>query len=255
MKRHFYVFLTAMQFFTRLPIPQWVGFEAAWLREAARFFPLIGVLVGVVTASVLLVAAHVLPLLIAVLLSTMAGIFLTGALHEDGFADVCDGFGGGNTREKIIEIMRDSRVGAYGAIGIGLLLALKIAALASMPLTCAAWALLLAHPLSRLASAAVIWRMDYATSDGKASLAGHTMTLPVLLGAGTPVLLLLVVMIASDALPARSIAVASMVMAVTTVWLGRKFQRHLGGYTGDCLGAVQQCSEALCYLSLLAVGT
>lgn len=252
MKRHCAVFWTALQFFTRLPIPARVGFDPDWLRDAARFFPLIGVLVGAASAAVLLLGAHFLPLPVAVLLSTVAGIFLTGALHEDGFADVCDGFGAGYTREKILDIMRDSRIGAYGGIGIGLLLALKIMALASMPLSAAAWALLLAHPLSRLAATALIVTMDYARPAGKASVIGYAMSVPVFLGAALPAGVLVVALVAGGAVTVRSASVVILAMLAVTLWLARYFQRHLGGYTGDCLGAVQQCSEVLCYLGLLA---
>lgn len=247
------IFFTAVQFFTRLPIPQWVGYEPDWVRASARYFPLIGIIVGGATAAVLLLTARVLPLPLAVLLSTSAGIWLTGALHEDGFADVCDGFGGGHTPVKMIEIMRDPRIGAFGAIGIGLLLAVKIVALASMPVPMAALALLLAHPLSRLAATILIWQMNYAAPDGKASLAAQPMSLTSFMIAGAPVLLLLMLVFASDAIAVRTVAIAVITMLISTAWLARKFQRHLGGYTGDCLGAVQQVSEATLYLTMLAL--
>ena len=113
---------------------------------------------------------------VAVLLSTAAGIYLTGAFHEDGFADMCDGFGGGMTRERVLEIMKDSRIGAYGAIGIGCLLALKASLLALLPPAAAIAALLLAHPLSRLAAVALIWRLEYARAEGKAKPMAQEMT-------------------------------------------------------------------------------
>jgi len=251
--RQLRIFFTAVQFFTRLPIPQWVGYEPDWVRASARYFPLIGIIVGGATAVVLLLTARVLPLPLAVLLSTSAGIWLTGALHEDGFADVCDGFGGGHTPVKMIEIMRDPRIGAFGAIGIGLLLSVKIVALASMPVPMAALALLLAHPLSRLAATILIWRMHYAAPDGKASLAAQPMSLTSFMIAGAPVLLLLMLVFASDAIAVRTVAIAVIAMLISTAWLARKFQQHLGGYTGDCLGAVQQVSEATLYLTMLAL--
>jgi adenosylcobinamide-GDP ribazoletransferase len=127
------LFFIALQFFTRLPIPSWVGFEAAWLHHASRYFPLVGAVVAAIAAGVYALAALVLPAPVAVLLSTAAGIYATGAFHEDGFADMCDGFGGGQTRERVLEIMKDSRIGAYGAIGIILLLAVKCAALSALP--------------------------------------------------------------------------------------------------------------------------
>ena len=251
MMRELRVFFTALQFFTRLPIPLWVGYEPSWVRVSARYFPLIGILVGGVTAAILLFSAQGLPMPLAVLLSTAAGILLTGALHEDGFADFCDGFGGGNTPGKIIEIMRDPRIGAFGAIGIGLLLAIKIVSLASMPAPTAAWALLLAHPLSRIAATTLIWRMRYAAPDGKASFVSQAITLPIFFVACLPIAALLVIALSCDAFVTHSLLIAAGAMLIGTVWLARKFQCHLGGYTGDCLGAVQQVTEVLFYIGLL----
>ena len=255
MTRELRIFFTALQFFTRLPIPSWVGYEATWVRASARYFPLIGVLVGVVTAAILLLTTRGLPMPLAVLLSTVGGILLTGALHEDGFADVCDGFGGGNTPVKIIEIMRDPRIGAFGAIGIGLLLAIKVIALASMSAPTAAWALLLAHPLSRIAATTLIWRMTYAMPDGKASLVSQAMTMPVFFVACLPVVAVVAIALLRDAFFTPNLLIAAGAILIGTVWLARKFQRHLGGYTGDCLGAVQQVTEVLFYIGLLTLKT
>jgi adenosylcobinamide-GDP ribazoletransferase len=146
------LFFIALQFFTRLPIPRWVGYAPDWLQPATRYFPAVGIVVGLVTAGAYALSHYFWPQPVAVLIATAAGIYLTGALHEDGFADTCDGFGGGYTAERVIEIMKDSRIGAYGAIGIGLLLALKCVVLASLPGWSVIVALLAAHPLSRLAS-------------------------------------------------------------------------------------------------------
>ena len=255
MTRELRIFFTALQFFTRLPIPSWVGYDPSWVRASARYFPLIGILVGAVTAASLLAAALCLPMPLAVLLSTVAGILLTGALHEDGFADVCDGFGGGNTPIKIIEIMRDPRIGAFGAIGIGLLLAIKIVALTSMSAPMAAWALLLAHPLSRIAATTLIWRMTYASPDGKASLVSQTMTMSVFFVACLPVVAVVVAALLRGPFVTLNLLIAAGAMLIGTAWLARKFLRHLGGYTGDCLGAVQQVTEVLFYIGLLTLKT
>src|ERR1700741_3659104 len=119
------LFFTALQFFTRLPVPRWVGFEAHWLNHASRYFPLVGLVVGPIAAAVYGAAAWLFPGPVAGMLSTAACIYATGAFHEDGFADMCDGFGGGMTAERVLEIMKDSRIGAYGAIGTICLLGLK----------------------------------------------------------------------------------------------------------------------------------
>jgi adenosylcobinamide-GDP ribazoletransferase len=246
------LFFIALQFFTRLPIPRWVGFEADWLHHASRYFPAVGIVVAAVTAAVYALASRALPPAAAVLLSTIAGIYLTGAFHEDGFADTCDGIGGGATRERVLEIMTDSRIGAYGAIGIGLLLALKCVTLSSLSSQAVVAALLVAHPLSRLASTALIWRLDYAKSEGKAKPLAQRMSpsefvIAMATAALPPAVLLYAGWLSWQALTAGVVA-----SAAAAIWLARKFIRRIGGYTGDCLGAVQQVTEVAFYLALLA---
>lgn len=246
------LFFIALQFFTRLPIPRWVGFEPDWLQHASRYFPAAGFVVGAFTAGVYAAALYFWPQSVAVLLSTAAGIYLTGALHEDGFADACDGFGGGYTPERVLEIMQDSRIGAYGAIGIGLLIAVKCAALISMPAWSVAAALLGAHPLSRLASAALIWRLRYVKAAGKAKpLAQQMSTAEFCIAAATALLAALAIGLAGW-LPWSGIVAGAIAAAGAAIWLARFFIRRIGGYTGDCLGAVQQLAEAAIYLAVLA---
>ncbi|WP_223264588.1 adenosylcobinamide-GDP ribazoletransferase [Sulfuriferula plumbiphila] len=247
------LFFIALQFFTRLPVPRWVGFEPDWLRHAARYFPAVGMVVGTVTAGVYVLSIRIWPQPVAVLLSTIAGIYLTGAFHEDGFADTCDGLGGGNTPQRVLEIMKDSRMGAYGAIGIGLMLALKFVVLSSLPIYAAAMALLAAHPLSRLASTALIWRLSYAKADGKAKpLAQPMSTLEFCIATVTASLPVVAICVA-DRLSWQAIVTGSIAMVVATLWLAGIFLRRIGGYTGDCLGALQQVAEVVFYLGLLAV--
>lgn len=246
------LFFIALQFFTRLPIPRWVGFETSWLHHASRYFPLVGLVVATICAAVYALAAWLWPAPVAVLLATAAGIYATGAFHEDGFADMCDGFGGGMTRERVLEIMKDSRIGAYGAIGIVCLLGLKCLTLSMLPPGAAIAAFFLAHPLSRLTAAALIWQLDYARAEGKAkpmaqqmsgaefAIAALTTAIPALLMGG------------AGYLPWMAIVAGAFAAALAGAWLARQFIRRLGGYTGDCLGAVQQVSEAAIYLCVLA---
>ncbi len=247
------LFFTALQFFTRLPIPAWVGFDPAWLQYAARYLPMIGWLVALVTAFVVIVAQLLWAPIVAVLLSTIAGILLTGALHEDGFADVCDGFGGVAQTPRILEIMRDSSIGAYGAMGIVLLLATKITALSLLPPLQIAPALLLAHPVSRWMSISLIWRMQYVGEQGKAKPVAQQMSVAGWLFAAVTALVPLLLCGGMRWLPWISVIVAILLAVLVTLYLARKFAHRIGGYTGDCLGAVQQVSEVACYLGLLAV--
>jgi len=246
------LFFIALQFFTRLPIPRWVGFQPEWLQHASRYFPLVGCVVAAVAAGVYALAALVLPAPLAAVLSTAASIYVTGAFHEDGFADTCDGLGGGMTRERVLEIMKDSRVGAYGAIGIVCMLGVKCTALAMLPPASAIAALFLAHPLSRLAATSLIWRMDYARDQGKAKpLAQHMGNSEFAIAAITA-LLPGAVLVASGLLSFGWLAACIAAASLCTFWLARKFQTRLQGFTGDCLGAVQQLAEVAIYLVIVA---
>jgi len=246
------LFFIALQFFTRLPIPSWVGFEARWLQHASRYFPLVGCVVAAITATVYCAAALVLPAPVAAVLSTAASIYLTGAFHEDGFADTCDGLGGGLTRERVLEIMKDSRIGAYGAIGIVCMLAAKLTALAMLPPRVAVGALFLAHPLSRLAAASLIWKLAYVRGEGKAKPLAQQMTTSEFAIAALTALLPAPILLACGWVAPNAVLAALLAAVLAAVWLGRKLHKRLGGYTGDCLGAVQQVAEALIYVGVLA---
>ena len=248
------LFFVALQFFTRLPIPAWVGFEPHWLHHASRYFPLVGIVVAAISAAVYAIAAFVLPASVAAVLATCAGVYATGAFHEDGFADVCDGFGGALTPERVLEIMKDSRVGAYGAIGIALLLGLKCVLLAELAPASAVAALFVAHPLSRLAACALIWRLDYVrTIDPKAKpLAQHMSGAELAIGAACALLAVLPIGVCGY-LSWTSMLAGALLGGVAAAWLAWKFVRRIGGYTGDCLGAVQQASEVAIYLGVLAI--
>jgi adenosylcobinamide-GDP ribazoletransferase len=245
------LFFIALQFFTRLPIPRWVGFEQQWLQHASRYFPLVGLVVGAATALVYWLAIQLWPAPVAALLSTAAGIYLTGAFHEDGFADMCDGFGGGMTRERVMEIMKDSRIGTYGAVGAGLLVALKCTLLSLMPPALAVAALLVAHPLSRFAATSLIWRLTYARDEGKAKPLAQEMSGAEFAIAAVCTAVPLVAAAVVFELAWIAVAAALLASAGATAWLAAKFVRRIGGYTGDCLGAVQQVTEVVIYLCLL----
>ena len=246
------LFFIALQFFTRLPIPRWVGFEPAWLQHASRYFPLVGVVVAAICGTVYVLASWLLPSPVAVLLAVAAGIYLTGAFHEDGFADMCDGFGGGLTRERVLEIMKDSRIGAYGAIGIVCLLAIKCVALVALPPAVIVATLCIAHPLSRLAAVSLIRFMDYARDEGKSKPMAQEMRTGEFIIAAVCGLLPAVACGVLGILDWGALAFAIVAAAACAFWLGRKCQRRLQGYTGDCLGAVQQVAEVAIYLAILS---
>ena len=155
MKHELRLFFVALQFLTRVPVPRWVGFEPAWLNQSARHFPLVGFLVGSVSALVLWIGNIAITPTVAVGLAMVASLVVTGAFHEDGLADTCDALGGRVSRERALEIMKDSRIGAYGAIGLVMMLGLKAASLSALPLSLGVAALLFSHTLSRAAAVAL----------------------------------------------------------------------------------------------------
>src|SRR5436190_21504127 len=133
MKKELHIFFTALLFYTRIPCPKNIDHNPDYLNKTSRYFPLVGWIVGGITFVVYYLSAFIFTSEIAVVLSIIAGILVTGAFHEDGFADVCDGFGGGWTKDKILLIMKDSRVGAFGVIGIISMLAAKYLLLRELP--------------------------------------------------------------------------------------------------------------------------
>lgn len=236
----------ALGYFTRIPVPRGSGGDASDLAGAIRYFPLVGALVGAIGAVTYLVALRVLPPSIAVLLSMVATLAATGAFHEDGLADCCDAFGGGATREDVLRIMRDSRIGAFGAIGLVVAFALKWQALVALPPLVAAWLMVAAHAASRAMAASFLVTLDYARPEGKAQPVAQRMS-PRAYG-----------LAAALGLPWllwpdwRAGLLALGVSFVLRVAIARYFTRRLAGYTGDCLGFAQQIFELSIYLSVLA---
>lgn len=252
------LFFIAVQFFTRLPIPAWVGFEPAWLQHCARYFPAVGLLVGAVSGAVLWGALWLWPATVAVGLSLAAGIWLTGGFHEDGWADTCDGLGGAVSRERALAIMKDSRIGSYGALGLILLLGLKAAcllALTEADVPTALLAMLWSHCASRAAPVWLLHSLRYAgdAEHAKAkplATQASAATVGVAL-AWVAALSLFIAWLAPSLVP--TLCAASVVAVGVTFWLQGWLEKRLGGYTGDNLGACQQLVELSALLVFLAL--
>ena len=248
------LFLIALQFLTRVPVPRWVGFEADWLNQSARHFPAVGLCVGAVAALVLWAGHALLAPVVAVGLSMAATLLLTGGFHEDGFADTCDGLGGQVSRERALEIMKDSRIGAYGAMGLVLMLGLKAATLTALPLVWAVPALLFAHAASRSAAVWLIRVLPYAGDIAHAKakpLAQRVSAAGVVVATGWAVALAAALWVWQPWL-ALPLAASAVLVALGAVWCARWLRRRLGGTTGDTLGAAQQITELLALLGWLA---
>ncbi|MEN8218067.1 MAG: adenosylcobinamide-GDP ribazoletransferase [Pseudomonadota bacterium] len=247
MKQEIQIFLTALMFFTRLPCPTWLEYSQDYLNKSTKYFPLIGWIVGGSAALVFWFSTFIFPNSIAVVLSMVTSILITGAFHEDGFADVCDGFGGGWTQEKILEIMKDSRVGAYGVIGIILILLLKYTALKAMPIEIVPLVLLAGHSISRFATSIVIFAYNYVRDDENSKIKPVAKKLSIieLIITGcfgiAPLLLL----------PSYYCLFSIIPVFLMTKYLAHFFKQKIGGYTGDCLGATQQLTEIVFYLAMV----
>ena len=248
MRDEFNRFLAALSFFTRLPVPG--SHSAEGLDGAARYFPLAGIIVGVLGALATWAASFILPLSLAVIAGMAATIIITGAFHEDGFSDACDGFGGGwkggdEGRAQVLAIMKDSRVGSYGALGIALMLLAKWNALMEIPDEALIFAIVAAHAISRFAATTLMFALDYVREEGKSKPLAKRMGAGDLAVAGVfglaPCLLL----------PTTETLVALAATAFATFLCARTFVRRIGGYTGDCLGATQQVAELAFYAGFL----
>jgi len=248
LRRELEYFFGAVRFFTRLPVPAWVGHSSEALNRSARYFPAVGLLIGGIGALVYLAAALLWPQPVAVLLSMAATIYVTGAFHEDGLADTVDGLGGGWDKLCILEIMKDSRVGSYGVVAMVLALLGKFTLLAALDGALIPFALLAGHALSRFCSTVLLATMDYVRED----LLSKARPLATRLSTGEMLVAAFFVLAALPLLPLEKAITGCLLAALATVWLAAKFERWLGGYTGDCLGATQQVSEIAFYLGLLA---
>lgn len=263
------LFFTALMFLTRLPIPKWVEFEESYLNESSRYFPLVGLVVGGVAAISYGLLSILLGPLLAIILSMALTIWMTGAFHEDGLADMCDGFGGGWEKAQILHIMKDSRLGTYGAVGLLLNIVIKFMALLTLALlsvdasdsaavisslssgdysSMVMVALLVAHPLSRFFSISFIRSLDYVQDIDKSKVRPLASNLSdnglLFAGASIAVVLLLLNWV-------TLLCLLSVLFVMHKIF-SRYLVKKIGGYTGDCLGAAQQLSEVMIYIVLCA---
>ena len=255
-------YLLALQYFTRIPVTgplaQWADYSPERLRASAAHFPGVGVLVGFCAAGVAAGLLHVLKptalaSLVAAVVSTLATVLLTGALHEDGLADVADGLGGSPDRERALEIMKDSRVGAFGVLALVLALLSKVSLLALIgdaDTSALGVALVLAHVVSRTWPLLLIRWLPHVgdTALSKSKPLADRISRASLAAGFT--WLLLALTLAAWARGPVFLFLPMVASLIALLALKRLFRRRLGGFTGDCLGATQQVCEIAFYLGL-----
>ncbi|KAI9145208.1 cobalamin-5-phosphate synthase-domain-containing protein [Paraphysoderma sedebokerense] len=270
-------FLTGVMFFTRLPCPSWVNHNLYWLSLSTVYFPLLGVIVGGFGAFWYKVTAEIWHPCLGVVFSTLATVWLTGAFHEDGLADTFDGFGGGWGKSEILRIMRDSRIGTYGSIGLFLVVTTKLVTLSLLAMGIvpglpdstysivskatgaghlfptfqfSPYVLVVGHVLGRWACLYLTYMYDYVEN---VSAPGKQFTLRVSTGRliiGTLSTIGFVLWALNGDVYHAVVVMTSAF--VVTVMAGRYINSVIDGMIGDCLGASNQIVEVSCYLALSA---
>jgi adenosylcobinamide-GDP ribazoletransferase len=239
------LFLIAIQFLTRLPVPDKLQASEETLGRATRFFPLVGVMVGAGAALTFSSLRRPLPHSAAVLCAIIFTAFITNGFHEDGLADAFDGFGGGWTKEQALEIMRDSRLGTYGALALVFLILGKYSFLSALaPGQVWRW-LIVAHAASRWTALPLCAWLPYARAEGQGKLVAKQIgKTEIFVGSVT---LFITVLLLSW----RGAFAALLATSLAPLLSGLYFRARLSGLTGDCLGAANQLTEVSLYLTAI----
>ncbi len=247
MREEVKIFFTAVMFYTRIPCPSWVDHSPDYINKSVRYFPVIGWMIGIISGVGCLFGNWLISPLFGSLFFILISVWFTGAFHEDGFADVCDGFGGGWTKDQVLTIMKDSRVGTYAVVGLVLLFSIKVVLLVELILHYHGFILLIillnGHTLSRMTAATVIFTHEYVREDELskakpvAKSYSKTNVLMVFLFGIIPT-------IAMVYLTGHWWwSLIPLQLYLVKIVLCNFFKRKIGGYTGECLGATQQLGK------------
>lgn len=237
-------FLAALTLFTRIPAWKLAELKEDDYRKAVVYWPLTGWITGSVAGGVIYALACIIPMLPAVVLGLGCRMLLTCALHEDGLADFCDGFGGGTDKGKILAIMKDSHIGTYGVVGLIFYFLLEVSILSSMPATVAALAIIAADPFSKFSASTIVGFLDYARPEGAKNkihydrLTSVTYLMSLAFGFIPTIPLLLY-----DNIEIGAMVFTLLVMGAMIGYLKKK----ISGYTGDCCGA----AYLICEMSMM----
>ncbi|MCG9579544.1 adenosylcobinamide-GDP ribazoletransferase [Vibrio tubiashii] len=244
------LFMLALGFFSRIPMPKNIPYSEERMNQAGRYFALVGLLLGSLCAAVLWIAQLLFPSSVSIFIMMVFSLLLTGAFHEDGLTDMVDGIGGGMTIERRLTIMKDSRIGTYGASALVMVLLGKFVLLSELiQFESILLFVAVAYTLSRAVAASLIYDMPYVsdTDTSKSKPLAQKQSRVELW-----------VLLTTGLLPCLMLGLSTTVWLVAVVLTFRMlFKRWLtariGGFTGDCLGAAQQIAELLIYLTLIAI--
>ncbi|PWK16640.1 cobalamin-5'-phosphate synthase [Arcicella aurantiaca] len=248
------IFLNAIKHYTRIPIPKWVILTDKVGRKVNIFLPIIGWIIGGVSAVTFYVSTHIFNTEIAILLSIVVAALTTGLIHENGLAHTCDALGEGKTERNMIEIMKDFRLGTFGTMGLILLLVIKFFSLEILDNQTFIWTIFIAHSLSRFVPISLNFTLNYIEEDAPKNYLTN------------------IKIHQNDLLTAYIFAIFPLFLyAITTknfflflvfpplillhLYFGYYFKKKFGGYTNECFGATQQIAEVIIYLVIVAIST
>lgn len=243
------LFFYALSYFTRLPIPACIVFDNKQFYKANAYLPVIGLVNALLMITFFYLCQWLFSIPVSIILMLASALLLTGALHEDGFADCCDGLGGGYDATQRLNIMKDSQIGTYGGIGLILLFLLKfnlLLELAEVGIATLAISLLVAHTLSRYASLYMMQILPYVRLENT----GKAKVLATKLNRGYFVFASLTAFCCLLLLTLGSALVIVVATAIIIFLIKKLLISSLEGYTGDCLGFIQQTVEITILLLL-----
>jgi adenosylcobinamide-GDP ribazoletransferase len=252
MLREIKIFLAAFTFLTRIPIPWNFGWDPNWLNACVRWFPIVGLIIGCIGSLSLYIFHLVLPLNPAIVLSMLTTLYITGAFHEDGFADTCDGFGGGYEKNKILHIMKDSRLGTYGTVGLIGIIGLKYTVLQEYNFNQLLWIIPIGHMISRIPPIYFMASADYVQEDQLSKSKPLANSVSVLnLAIVTLWLCSACFALYFFNISIHTITITLIALILFFILIRHKSIKKIGGFTGDVLGAMQQVCELCFYLTLM----
>ena len=248
MKRQVNLFFHALLFYSRIPAGK-IDYSEENLTKAFRYFPLVGILVGALGGGLFWLSQWILPVPVAIIMAIAFMVLLTGALHEDGLSDFFDGFGGGGCdKERILSIMKESTIGAYGTIALVLLFLLKFMLLVSIDTAHLVMVLIAAHASSRVMPVVLVNSSHYARTGNSKAMHTRKRT-----DGATFLIALAFGMVPLVFIPWQIIVTVIFVYAIIAILLKKYTEKKIGGFTGDVLGALQQFSELAFYLICVAL--
>src|ERR1700722_5208146 len=247
LRQGWFDFLSAVQFLTRIRVPA-KPYEADTLSRSVKFFPAVGLLIGLGGALFHFLLTPHLPVLIVALFIVIYLVLITGCLHEDGLADAFDGFGGGLDREKVLTIMRDSRIGTYGAVALTSGLLGRVLLIASLSATHVAAYLVASHVLCRWTTLPLSFYLSPARERSKDQIDGQGGRIARLITLGSLISGTLFSFVVVFAVLRSRGVIPVLVATGTMLFSGLYYRRRIGGVTGDCFGATNQLTEIAVYL-------